>query len=141
MQNACQRFILFLLFRLIQQGLKFVTFGQSSPNPAGTLRANCVCRALVAYMKATRHIRRGDQLFVTYKQGDQGWPASKATIATWFKAVIAQAYSDQGKALAGSSCPWCSEEFSDIGKVRFCISFRYSPAGMLAVLVNLCQTL
>ena len=85
--------------RNIQQALEFVPLGHSSPNPAGTLRANCVCRALVAYMKATRHIRQGDQLFVTFKQGDQGRPASKATIATWLKAIISKAYHIRGETL------------------------------------------
>ena len=85
--------------RNIQQALEFVPLGESSPNPAGTLRANCVCRALVAYMKATRHIRQGNQLFVTFKKSDQGRPASKTTIASWLKAVISQAYLIQGKTL------------------------------------------
>ena len=46
----------------------------------------CVCRALKQYVQATKDIRQDTfQLFVTYHQGRQGKPASKAMIAGWIK--------------------------------------------------------
>lgn len=83
----------------IQEAVEFTPFGDEAHNPEGTLRAICVCRVLSAYIDATRDIRQSDQLFVTYKKGDQGRPASKATIASWLKTIIHEAYSIVGKTL------------------------------------------
>ena len=85
--------------RNIQESIEYTPFGVQTRHIEGSMRALCVCRTLSAYIRATRQIRQCDQLFVTYKKGDQGRPASKATIATWLKTTIIQAYSLADKTL------------------------------------------
>ena len=56
----------------IQESIKYDPFGVKSHSIEGLMRTLCVFRTLSAYIKATRHIRLIDQLFVTFKKGDQG---------------------------------------------------------------------
>lgn len=79
----------------IEASMEFAPFGQETRNPEGTLKALCVCRALSVYTEKTKNIRLSDQLFVTFKKGDQGRAVSRNTIASWVKSVIHQAYSLQ----------------------------------------------
>jgi integrase len=100
----------------LEQALEFKPFGKNVANPTGTPRAICVCRALQVYLAKTKQIRKTDQLFVTFKQGDQGRPVRTPTLATWLKNTISMAYAAAGKELTtkgfkahgirGQSCSW-----------------------------------
>ena len=79
----------------MEKSLEFAPYGiddEGSDLPERTL---CVCRALECYITATRDIRRTNQLFVTFKAGDQGRAASKITMAGWLKTVIQNCYEVQ----------------------------------------------
>ena len=107
----------------IEQTLEFSPFGRDSRNPEGTDRAVCVCRAVKIYLQRTKNLRQTHQLFVTYKQGDQGRPVKTQTIATWLKKAISMGHDLQDKPLEGSvkahsvrkqSCSWADVKCASI---------------------------
>jgi hypothetical protein len=107
----------------IEQTLEFSPFGKNTRNPEGTQKAICICRALRIYLDRTKDIRRTNQLFVTFKKGDQGKAVKTQTIATWLKKAISMAHSLQGKELRGGikahgvraqSCSWADLKCASI---------------------------
>jgi hypothetical protein len=58
------------------------------------VQAVCVCRAIEAYIKATKPFIKPNvtQLFVTFQKGRAGTAASKVTIANWIKTCVYEAY-------------------------------------------------
>ena len=61
-----------------------------------TLNKMCPVRALSTYVKRTQAIRKGQQLFVSYKKGAQGFPVSKKRISSWIVDCIRTCYQQQG---------------------------------------------
>ena len=80
----------------IERTLEFALYGLDDNGNETELAALCICRALKAYLAATKDIRTCSQLFVTYKRGAAGRPASKVTIARWLKKAIELAYEYKG---------------------------------------------
>ena len=76
----------------IESSLEFAPYGLDEQGQETPLSALCVCRALKIYLDVTKDIRQTNQLFVTYKKGASGKPASKLTIARWLKKAIELGY-------------------------------------------------
>lgn len=76
----------------LEKSVEFAPFGLAQDGSELPERALCVCRALQFYVAATADVRKTNQLFVTFKKGDQGRAASKITMAGWLKSAIQHAY-------------------------------------------------
>ena len=76
----------------IEKSIEFAPYGVGEDGSDLPERNLCVCRALQSYLDRTRDIRRTNQLFVTFKAGDQGRAAAKITMAGWLKNTIQTAY-------------------------------------------------
>ena len=76
----------------IEKAIEFTPYGIDEDGKELSERTLCVARALEFYIAATRDIRQTNQLFVTYKAGDQGRAASKITMAGWLKKAIQDCY-------------------------------------------------
>jgi hypothetical protein len=98
----------------IEKSIDFTPYGIDEDGADMPERTLCVCRAMQRYLQVTRDIRRTDQLFVTFKEGDQGRAASKITMAGWLKNTIYKA---------------C---FHLLGLSQGSIYHRHLPAGKLA---------
>ena len=83
----------------IEKVVEFTTYGINEDGSESPEHALCVCRSLRAYMNVTKAHSRSDQLFVTYKRGDEGRAASKQSLASWLKTAITKSYVSQGKPL------------------------------------------
>jgi hypothetical protein len=82
----------------LESSIEFAPYGIDDDGNDLPERALCVCRALQRYLEMTRDIRQDTtQLFVTFKSGHQGKPASKVTMAGWLMSIIQQCYELQGK--------------------------------------------
>ena len=80
----------------MQRTLHFAPLSGLEADPQGSWESVCVIRTLRRYIEVTRPIRKGtNQLLVTFKEGDQGKEASKATIARWLKQCVQEAYTLQ----------------------------------------------
>ena len=63
----------------------------------------CPCPALLFYHAETQHIRKDNQLFVSYQAGRQGKAVTRATISRWIKNMICYSYRKMGRSLPISS--------------------------------------
>ena len=122
-----------------------ISFAPFMPNPqselAKKLNKVCVVRALHHYLLASNRIRQPgcNQLFVSYKQGAEGFKVSKRRIGVWLQELIHTAYVSLGKVppkgvrahdARGQSTSWA--EFNNVLPSQICAAATWSNTSTFA---------
>ena len=76
----------------INRPIRLARFTPPSGEAASQLELLCPVRALRAYIKATAHVRRAEQLFVCHDGARKGRALSKQRLSHWVVETIAHAY-------------------------------------------------
>ena len=75
------------------------------PGETGRMELLCPVRALRAYIRATKRIRRSEQLFLSHSGPKKGHALSKQRLSHWIVETISQAYeADNQPVPAGIRC-------------------------------------